>query len=217
MIGAPLLATGDNWIGLVLLIIFALMSGLSKLMQKKPEDEEQMPEEMPLPPRRRPPPPAHTPRRSQAPPPVIVVPPRHTPEAPEVTTVERELESILAQMERRSRQARPPPLPPPVEEPDEPVRRLVDARVEKEKLPSALQEQPPHREVLPSSRPEPVPHAAVLPSAQSQGKPSALTPTVAPASRARHFREQLRRRETVREAIIQRELIGPPLALREDW
>ncbi|MBI5395287.1 MAG: hypothetical protein HZA91_08340 [Verrucomicrobia bacterium] len=205
----PFIAAGDsNWIGLVLLLIFAIVSAVSKAMEKK--RESQLPEEPAYPqaPRPRPPPPMRVPT-----PPVTRLPER--------SALEERMRQILEQAERRAQRQRRPAQPPPViEEPVEKPRRLVDrlAQIERQKaeLPSGRPGEVPHQIVLPSVHPEEVPHERVLPSALKQPLSVQMSPTVVGWARGARFREQLHSRASIRQAIVLREVLGPPLVLRED-
>ncbi|MCX7827211.1 MAG: hypothetical protein N2689_16905, partial [Verrucomicrobiae bacterium] len=111
---------------------------------------------------------------------------------------------------------------------EEAPRRLVELVPEKPELPSEHPEQAPHATVIPSMRPEEVPHRTVLPSVRPEETPHvalpsalrtplpAVTPTVVSVPRASIYRQQLRDLDNVRRAIVLRELLGPPVGLRED-
>jgi hypothetical protein len=228
---ASFIAAGDgNWIGLVLLLIFAVVSAVSKAMEKR--RESQLPDEPVLPQAPRPrPPPVQTQRRAPMPmPPVFgegVPPPMRAPappvaRLPERSVLEERMRQILEQAERRvQRQPRPAQLPPVIVEPEEKPRRLVDrmADIERQKaeLPSGRPGEVQHAVVLPSVHPEEVPHETILPSALKQSLARQMTPTVAVSMRAARFQKQLQSRGSIRQAIVLREVLGPPLALREDW
>lgn len=226
----PLIASGDNWIGLVLLLIFAIVSAVSKAMEKKKESE--LPEDMEYPQAPRPkPPPVRTERRGPMPvPPVISeggpspmrVPKPPVTRLPERSALEERMRQILEQAERRARHQRRAVPPPVIEEEREQVpRRLVeqlgDLERPKAELPSARPEEVPHARILPSVLPESVPHERILPSALKQPLSVQMTPTVVGWARGARYRDQLRDRVSVRQAVVLREVLGPPLALREDW
>lgn len=230
MFAAPFIASGDNWIGLVLLLIFAIVSAVSKAMEKKKESE--LPEDIEYPQAPRPkPPPVRTDRSGPMPVPPIIgeggpspmrVPKSPVTRLPERSALEERMRQILEQAERRARQQRRPGPPPMVEEePEEAPRRLVKRLGELERpkaeLPSGRPEEVPHARVLPSVHPEEVPHERVLPSALKQPLAALMTPTVVAPARGGRFREQLRGRDSIRQAIVLREVLGPPLALQEDW
>ena len=220
MFSTPFIAAGDSsWIGLVLLLIFAVVSAVSKMMEKKRESE--LPEETVYPQAPRPKAP---PVIREGPPELMRVPAPPVTRLPERSALEERMRRILEQAERRAhRQRHPAPQRPPVieEEPEEAPRRLVgrlgDLERPKTELPSGRPEEVPHQIVLPSVRPEEVPHQRVLPSALKQPLSVQMTPTVVGWARGARFREQLHSRASIRHAIVLREVLGPPLALREDW
>jgi hypothetical protein len=106
---------------------------------------------------------------------------------------------------------------------------LVELAPEKPELPSEHPEQAPHATVIPSVHPEEAPHRTLLPSVHPEETPHvalpsalrkpmpAVTPSVVTVARAFVYRQQLRDRDDVRCAIVLRELLGPPVGLREDW
>jgi hypothetical protein len=218
MFATPFIAAGDsNWIGLVLLLIFAVVSAVSKMMEKKRESE--LPEETVYPQAPRPKAP---PVIREGPPELMRVPEPPVTRLPERSALEERMRQILQQAERRAHRQRRPAQPPPViEEPEEKPRRLVERLAEMERpkaeLPSGRPEEVPHQIVLPSVRPEEVPHQRILPSALKQSLSVQMTPTVVGWARGARFREQLHSRASIRQAIVLREVLGPPLALREDW
>ena len=212
---APLIASGDgNWIGLLLLVIFGVVSAINKAMEKK--RESQLPDEpvYPQAPRPRPPPPVF----GEGPPQPMRAPPPPVTRLPERSALEERMRQILEQAERRTQRQRRPAQPPPIiAEPEEKPRRLVDrmAQIERAKaeLPSGRPGEVPHAVVLPSVHPEEVPHQTVLPSTLKRQ----MTLTVVPSARGGRFLNQLHNRAGIRQAIVLREVLGPPLALREDW
>ena len=224
---APLIASGDNnWMGLILLLIFGIVSAVSKMMEKK--RESQLPDEPVYPQAPRPRPPAvQTQRRApmpmppvfgEGPPQPMRAPGPHVTRLPERSALEERMRQILEQAERRVQRQRQPAQPPPViEEPEERPRRLVERLAELERpkaeLPSTRPGEVPHAVVLPSVHPDEVPHQTVLPSALKR----AMTATVVPSARGGRFLNQLHNRAGIRQAIVLREVLGPPLALREDW
>lgn len=233
MFATALIASGDNWIGLLLLLIFAIVSAVSKAMEKKKESELPEDIEYPQAPRPRPPPIVRGERQGPVPVPPVIgedaprpmrVPPPPVTRLPEHSAMEERMRQILEQARRRAQQQRQRQrVPPPVieEEPEEAPRRLVDRLGELERpkteLPSGRPEEVPHARILPSVQSEAAPHERVLPSAFKQPLSALATPTVVATVRAARFREQLRGRDSIRQAIVLREVLGPPLALREDW
>ncbi|MFZ2640435.1 MAG: hypothetical protein WA117_05560 [Verrucomicrobiia bacterium] len=199
----PILASGDSWIGLLIFIIIAIVSSFSKMMQKGQEPE--MPEELPRPLPPRPVPPQY---RSPA-----------APQRPQATPsgqtrrslTEEQVQEVLRRMRRPAQQQAPPPVIEPIEEAP---RRMVALSREESALPSERPEaRPPHVEPL-SAHPEPAPHEE-MPSTAQPSKPA--VPVSALPARTSLYRERLRSRNEIRRAIVLREVLGPPLALRQDW
>ncbi len=204
MHGTLLMASGDEAFKLIFLVIFAIGYGLTKLLQKgQPETPE---EELPRPPR----------RPSTIPPPIIIQrepsaqpPPRQRPSA----------EDPVQQVLRRMRV--PPPQPvsrptPPIVKAEPEPRRIVKLQREASELPSALSERT-SREMEPTSfpaadnAPETTTSFARQPAYEAaQGAEATVS------SRAQGYRSLLHSRHDVRRAIILREVLGPPLALRTD-
>ncbi|MFA6561881.1 MAG: hypothetical protein WCV00_08235 [Verrucomicrobiia bacterium] len=199
----PMLASGDSWIGLLIFIIIAVVSSLSKKMQKGQEPE--MPEE--LPPRPFPPRPAPPQHR----PPVVVQQPQQT----RRSLTEEQVQEVLRRMRRPAQTQVPPPAPPTIETVEDAPRRLVQVRHEEPELPSEHPELAPHETELPSTRSEAAPREAMPSSVQPSRATAAPIAVLSP--RASLYREQLRSRTEIRRAIVLRELLGPPLALRQDW
>jgi len=198
------LAEVDNWIGLLIFIVIVVLSGLSKMFQKGREEE---PEEMP-----RPQPPVIPPRPVRRP------------------LSQQEVQEVLRRMRPPMEHGVPRHKPPVIQVPEEEApRRLVELQPEKPELPSEHPEQAPHATVIPSAHPEEAPHRTLLPSVHPEETPHialpsalrkpipAVTPSVVSVARATAYRQQLGRPDDVRRAIVLRELLGPPVGLREDW
>jgi hypothetical protein len=192
------------------------------MMQK---GREEPPEELPQPE----PPSWHRPPVEA--PPAIPHRPTQPPRVVRRPLSEREVQEVLRRLQppvgHGVPRHKPPVIQPPEEE--EAPRRLVNLPPEKPELPSEHPEQAPHATVIPSAHPEEVPHHTVLPSVRPEevphtALPSALrkpiepvmTPSRVTAWRAAVYREQLRDPDSVRRAIVLRELLGPPVGLRED-
>jgi hypothetical protein len=196
-----ILASGDSWIGLLIFIIIAIASSVGKKMQKEQEPElpEQWPQ--PLPPQHRPP---VITQRPAAP----------RPQQSRRSLTEEQVQEVLRRMRRHAQSQVPPRVPPVVETVEEAPRRLVKLSREESELPSARPEAEGHEHEPPPAPPEP---------AQPEDAPTAaLAPKLAVATsgispRASLYRGQLRSRQEIRRAIVLRELLGPPLALRQDW
>ena len=199
----PILASGDSWIGLLIFIIIAVVSSLSKKMQQGQEPE--MPEE--LPPRPFPPRPA-TPQHH---PPVVVQQPQQT----RRNLTEEQVQEVLRRMRRPAQSHVPPPAPPIVKTVKPAPRRMVHVKQEESELPFEHPELAPHETELPSVHPEAAPREA-MPSSLQPSR-AAAAPVAVLSPRASPYREQLRSRMEIRRAIVLRELLGPPLALRQDW
>lgn len=183
-----ILASGDSWIGFLIFIIIAVLSSFSKMMQK---GQPEMPEELPP----RPVPPQHRP-------PVVTQRPRAPqPQQTRRSLTEEQVQDVLRRMRKSAQPQVPPPAPPIVETVEAAPRRLVRAKHGESELPSEHPEAAP-REAMPSS---------VQPSR------TAAAPVAVLSSRTSLYREQLRSRMEIRRAIVLRELLGPPLALRQDW
>jgi hypothetical protein len=106
-------------------------------------------------------------------------------------------------------------VPPVVEIVEEaPTRRIVKLSREESELPSARPEARVHEHEPPPAPPEPA-QPEDAPPAVSTPKLVVATSRLSP--RASLYREQLRNHKEVRRAIVLRELLGPPLALRQDW
>ena len=199
------LASGDNWIGLLVFIVIVVLSSISKRMQK---GQEEPADELP-----RPQPPVMPPRPVRRP------------------LSQHEVQEVLRRMRPPTEHGVPRHKPPVIQEPEEEEapRRLVELQPEKPELPSGHPEQAPHATVIPSAHPEEVPHRTLLPSVHPEETPhaalpsalrkpmQAMTPGVATIARASAYRQQLRDRDDVRRAIVLREVLGPPVGLREDW
>jgi len=198
-----MLASGDSWIGLLIFIIIAIASSFSKMMQKGQEPE--MPEE--LPPRPFPPRPAAPQHR----PPVVVQQPQQT----RRSLTEEQVQEVLRRMRRPAQTQVPPPAPPMIEPGEDAPRRLVQVRHEEPELPPEHPELAPHETELPSARSETAPCEAMPSSAQPSRTVAA--PIAAQSPRTSRYHELLRNHKEVRRAIVLRELLGPPLALRQDW
>jgi hypothetical protein len=206
------IASGDNLIGLVIFVIIAIISGLSKTLQKgRPEMPE---EELPRP---RPPAPVPLRRPPATPPPIIIQRPNPPPGEPAVLVVtEEQVRQTLRRMRvPAERRVAPPPVV--VETAEPKPRRIVNPRHEEPELPSAHPELAPHEVELPSIHPEETAEETTLPSARPAMSAASRPPDVVAAPRADAYRSQLRNRADVRRAIVLRELLGPPLALRSDW
>ncbi|MCX6911174.1 MAG: hypothetical protein NTY01_24470, partial [Verrucomicrobia bacterium] len=94
-------------------------------------------------------------------------------------------------------------------------RRLVKLEREEAELPSRHLEQALHEEELPSVHREETARETTPPSAQPPVAAPARAPVI--GLRASVYRAQLCSRADARHAIVLRELLGPPLALRQDW
>ena len=199
----PILASGDSWIGFLIFIIIALVSSFSKMMQKGQEPE--MPEELParpLPPQQRPPVVTQRPHAPQ---------PQQTPRS----LTEEQVQEVLRRMRRPAQSHVPPPAPPIVKTVKPAPRRMVHVKQEESELPFEHPELAPHETELPSVHPEAAPREA-MPSSLQPSR-AAASPVAVLSPRASPYREQLRSRMEIRRAIVLRELLGPPLALRQDW
>ncbi|MBI5686477.1 MAG: hypothetical protein HZC54_15500 [Verrucomicrobia bacterium] len=194
-----ILAQSDSWIGLLIFIIIAIASSFSKMMQKGQEPE--MPEE--LPPRPFPPRPAPPQHR----PPVVV----QQPQSARRSLTEEQVQEVLRRMRKPAQQRVPPPVTETIEEAP---RRMVKLSREESELPSARPETKSREVEPPAAHPEPAPHEELPPAAQP---PKSAATVAGLLPRTSRYHELLRNRTEVRRAIVLRELLGPPLALRQDW
>ena len=208
----PLIASGDELIKLIIFVIIAAVYGFGKLLQK---GQPEMPEELPRP---RPPAPAPPRRPPVASPPVVIQRqyPSQQPSGRRELT-EDQVQEVLRRMRVPPQRQVPPPRPPVVETVEPEARRLVKLHREEPELPSTHPELTPHEVELPSIHPAETARETRPPSAQPPKTAAQQPPDVAVAARASAYRAQLRNRIDVRRAIVLRELLGPPLALRQDW
>ena len=184
-----ILASGDSWIGLLIFIIIAVVSSFNKMAQK---GQPEMPEELPPRP----------------------LPPQPHPSQPQQTRralTEEQVQEVL----RRMRKPAPSQVPPPVVETNQaPPRRFIKPDREEPRLPSTRPEIRFREAEPPSEHPAPTPREP-MPSAAQPKKPAATADLLPPIKAL--YREQLRSGKEIRRAIVMRELLGPPLALRQDW
>jgi hypothetical protein len=193
-----ILASGDSWIGLLIFIIIAVVSSLSKKMQQGQEPE--MPEDWPRPQPPRPAPPPHQP-------PVIAQrPAAPKPQPSRRSLTEEQVQEVLRRMRRPAHTQVPSAPPPIVVTVEEAPRRLVQLSREESELPSARPETKA-REV------EPTPHEEAPSTAPA---PARVGPVAVSSPRTSLYRDLLARRKELRRAIVLREILGPPLALRRD-
>ena len=194
-----ILASGDSWIGLLIFIIIAVVSSLGKKTQQGQEME--MPEELPPRPLV---PPHRAPVVTQRP----VVP---KPQQTRQNLTEEQVQEVLRRMRKPAQQHVPPPV---IEVDEAPPRRSVKLSREESQLPSARlvvktsEVEPPPPSPEPSSHDE-APSTAQLPKLAASV--AALSPRKSP------YHDLLRSHKEARRAIVLRELLGPPLALRQDW
>lgn len=207
---ALLLASGDSLIGLVIFLIIAAISSLSKMLQKgrpdMPEEEEDLP-------RPRPPVPAPLHRPPAVPPPIVIQqqPPRQRP------LTEDQVQEVLRRVRVPAQRPVTPPAPPVVRTSEPATRRIVRMQRNEPELPSAHPEPAPHEVGMSSIHAGESARETTTPSARPSIPEAARPPEAVVASRALGYRSLLRNRSDVRRAIILRELLGPPLALRSDW
>jgi hypothetical protein len=196
-----ILASGDSWIGLLIFLVIAIASSIGKKMQKdqEPELPEQWPQ--PLPPQHRPPV-------------VIQRPVAPKPQSQRRSLTEEQVQEVLRRMRRPAQSPVPPRVPPVVETVEEAPRRLVKLSREESELPSARTEVRVHEHEPPPAPPEPA-QPEDAPPAVSAPKLAVATSRLSP--RASLYRELLRNHNDARRAIVLRELLGPPLSLRQDW
>lgn len=195
----PMLASGDSWIGLLIFIIIAVVSSLSKKMQQGQEPE--MPEDLPqrpFPPR--PAPPQHRP-------PVVVQQPQQT----RRSLTEEQVQEVLRRMRKPVRQHVPPPV---IETNEEAPRRMVKLSREESELPSARPETKLREVEPPAASPEPAAHEEPPPTAP---QPKPFAPLAGLSPHTSFYHDLLRNRKEIRRAIVLCEVLGPPLALRQDW
>jgi hypothetical protein len=130
---------------------------------------------------------------------------------------EEQVQEVLRRVRVPEQRRVPPPMPPIGETVEPEPRRLVKLQIKEPELPSTHPELAPHEVKLPSIHPEETAREMRPPSAQPPKTAASQPPDVAVAIRASAYRAQLRNRADVRRAIVLRELLGPPLALRLDW
>ena len=178
--------------------------------------QSEMPEEEL--PRPRPPTPAPSRRPPVASPPFIIQrqPPSQQPTTRRTVT-EDQVQEVLRRMRVSPQRPVSRPAPPVVRSAKPEPHRLVKMDHEQPDFPSAHPESEPHEVELPSIHPEETAHETTPPSALPPVPVAAQTSGAVVATRSSAYRAQLRNHADARRAMVLRELLGPPLAMRSDW